>query len=115
MNGILLTELTSVTANLSNESVTVAASRSLPALFARVVGINNFTVTATSVAVLRAVGSASGVAPVGLDSGTSYSYGSSITLHNGGCGPGCWQGLALQSQSDGSTGGSAFQQNLSIG
>lgn len=52
-DGVLLSELTSVVANTSNQSMTVSATRQVSALFARVVGIQNFTVSATSVAVLQ--------------------------------------------------------------
>src|SRR5262249_8323131 len=65
-NGVLLDELIGVVANIGNQSMTVSARRSVSALFARVVGIQNFTVSATSVAVLQGLSSASGVAPVGL-------------------------------------------------
>jgi hypothetical protein len=109
-DGVLLSELTSVVANTNNQSMTVSATRQVSAMFARVVGIQNFTVSATSVAVLQGLASASDVAPIGLDGGTTYTYGQSIVMHNGGCGPGCWQGLAL-----GGTGGSVFRQNLASG
>jgi hypothetical protein len=46
-NGVLMTELTSVVANASAESMTVSATRTVSALFAKVVGIQNFTVSAT--------------------------------------------------------------------
>ncbi len=114
-NGVLLGELTGVVANAGNQSMTVSATRTVSALFARVVGIQSFTVSATSVAVLQGLASAGSVAPIGLDAGTTYTYGQAITMHNGGCGPGCWQGLALQSVSSGNTGGDAFQQNLGVG
>ena len=52
-NGILLSEITGVVANVGAQSMTVSATRSVPALFAKVVGIQNFTVNATSVAVLQ--------------------------------------------------------------
>jgi len=109
-DGVLLSELTSLVANTNNQSMTVSATRQVSAMFARVVGIQNFTVSATSVAVLQGLASASNVAPIGLDSGTVYTYGQSIVMHSGGCGPGCWQGLAL-----GGNGGSVFRQNLASG
>jgi Flp pilus assembly protein TadG len=56
-NGVLASELT-VVANASNQSMTVSASRKISALLAKVVGIQNFTVVATSVAVLQGLGSA---------------------------------------------------------
>jgi Flp pilus assembly protein TadG len=114
-NGILLSELTSVVANAGAQSMTVSATRTMSALFARVVGIQNFTVRATSVAVLQGLASASNIAPVGLDSTTTYTYGQAITLHNGNCGAGCWGGLALQGAGGGSNGGSVFRQNLGSG
>ena len=109
-DGVMLSELTSLVANTNNQSMTVSATRQVSAMFARVVGIQNFTVSATSVAVLYGLASASNVAPIGLDSGTTYTYGQSIVIHSGGCGPGCWQGLAL-----GGNGGSVFRQNLASG
>jgi hypothetical protein len=109
-DGVMLSELTSLVANTNNQSMTVSATRQVSAMFARVVGIQNFTVSATSVAVLYGLASASNVAPIGLDSGTTYTYGQSIVMHSGGCGPGCWQGLAL-----GGNGGSVFEQNLASG
>jgi Putative Flp pilus-assembly TadE/G-like len=114
-NGILLREITRIIANVGAQSMTVSATRSVPALFAKVVGIQNFTVNATSVAVLQGLGSASSIAPIGLDSKTPYSYGQAITLHNGNCGPGCWDGLSMQSASNGITGANAFRQNLGTG
>ena len=114
-DGVLASELTSVVANASNQSMTVSATRKISALFARVVGIQNFTVTATSVAVLQGLASASDIAPIGLDSTTTYTYGQAITLHNGNCGAGCWGGLSLMDSSGQSNGGAAFRQNLGSG
>jgi len=114
-NGVLPSELTSVVANASNQSMTVSATRTVSALFARVVGIHNFTVTATSVAVLQGLASASNIAPIGLDSSTTYTYGQAITLHNGNCGPGCWGGLSMQSAGNGINGADAFRENLGAG
>jgi hypothetical protein len=114
-DGGLLSELTSVFANTNNQSMTVSATRQVSAMFARVVGIQNFTVSATSVAVLQGLASASNVVPIGLDAGTTYTYGQSIVIHNGSCGPGCWHGLALLSSNNGNIGANAFQQNMAIG
>lgn len=114
-NGVLLGELTGVVANVGNSSMTVSATRTVSAMFARVVGIQNFSVNAISVAVLQGLSSASNVAPIGLDSKTPYAYGQSITLHNGNCGPGCWAGLSMQSSSNGINGSNAFRQNLGAG
>ncbi len=114
-DGVLASELTSVVANSSNQSMTVSATRKISTLLAKVVGIQNFTVSATSVAVLQGLASATDVAPIGLDSTTTYIYGKSITLHNGNCGAGCWGGLSLMDSNGRSNGGSAFSQNLGSG
>lgn len=114
-NGILQSEITDISIDSAAMSVRVSASRTVPALFARVLGIHNFTVSATSMAVARPIGSARGVVPIGLDAETPYSYGQPIVMHVGGCGPGCWQGLALQSNSSGASGANAFRENLAAG
>jgi Flp pilus assembly protein TadG len=114
-NGILPSELASVIANSGSQSMTVSATRTISALFARVVGIQNFTVSAISVAVLRGLASAANIAPLGLDSTTTYTYGQALTLHNGNCGAGCWAGLSMQSASNGTMGANAFRQNLGSG
>jgi Flp pilus assembly protein TadG len=114
-NGVLASELTSVVANAGNQSMTVSASRTISALFAKVVGIQSFTVTATSVAVLQGLASTSNLAPIGLDSTTTYTYGQALTVHNGNCGAGCWSGLSMLSTSYGSIGANAFRQNLGSG
>jgi Flp pilus assembly protein TadG len=114
-NGVAFSEIQGITPAADGNSITVSTSRLVPALFMRVFGYSQYTVTATATAGLQTLGSASGVMPIGLDFATPYTYGQAITLHASGCGPGCWQGLALQSLSSGSTGGSAFKQNLAIG
>lgn len=114
-NGMVAAEIQNIQVDSTAFTVTVSAQRIVPALFAKVVGINQFTVNATATAALQALNSAQHVLPIGLDSQTPYVYGQQITMHLSGCGPGCWQGLGLQSQSFGSTGGNAFQQNLANG
>jgi Flp pilus assembly protein TadG len=71
-NGVFLSELTSVIANAGNQSMTVSATRTVSAMFAKIVGIQHFTVNAISVAVLQGLSSANGIAPIGLDSTTTY-------------------------------------------
>jgi hypothetical protein len=55
------------------------------------------------------------VLPIGLDFATPYTYGQAITMHSGGVGPGNWQGLSLQSLTNGTSGANALKQNLAIG
>jgi hypothetical protein len=114
-NGVVLTEIQAITPNANTNSITVTTKRTVPALFAKVLGYTSFQVHASATAALRALGSATGVLPIGLDSSTPYSYGQAITIHELGCGPGCWQGLALQSSTSGSSGATAYKQNLAQG
>jgi hypothetical protein len=65
--------------------------------------------------VLEGLNSASKIIPIGLDSTTPYSYGQALTIHQSGCGAGCWQGVQLQSATNGISGGNGFQQNLQQG
>jgi len=114
-NAVALPELVSIQVDSVKHSVTVNTTRSVPALFARLIGYSHFTVTASATAVLEPLASAKNLIPIGLDWKTSYTYGQSLVMHVGGCAPGCWQGLALHSQSGGSTGASVFQENLTLG
>jgi hypothetical protein len=109
-NGVALSEIVSIVFDPASRKVTVTTTRSVPALFAKLIGYSQFTVTASAAAMLEALGSGNNILPIGLDSKTPYTYGQSIVMHVGGCGPGCWQGLALQG-----TGGAVFQQNLTAG
>jgi Flp pilus assembly protein TadG len=113
-NGVALGEIQSVTLG-SAKSITVTTARTVSALFAKVFGYTSFTLGATATAAVQALGASQGAVPIGLDSKTPYTYGQSITMHQSGCGSGCWQGLALPSYSSGSSGGSAFRDNLASG
>jgi Flp pilus assembly protein TadG len=111
-NGIASGEISGITADTTNMTVTVSASRKIAAWLARAVGISQFTVSTTSVAALRALNSGWEALPIGLSSATPYTYGEAIVMHTPGtvCGSGCWQGLALNG-----TGGDNFRQNLASG
>lgn len=114
-NHIRLSEIESIAVDSSARSVTVKARRMVPALFAKIVGISQFTAAATSVAVLRGLNRALRVIPVGLSYLTPYAYGQTLAMHTPGatntiCGPACWQGLALAG-----TGAEVFRRNLASG
>jgi Flp pilus assembly protein TadG len=112
-NGVLSTELQGVTVDSNARSVAIQTTRIVPALFAKVIGFTQFTVSASATASLQALGSTSGVLPIGLSRTTTYSYGQAITLHSG-CGnltsPACWGALDLDGR-----GGSDFQTLLAQG
>jgi Flp pilus assembly protein TadG len=114
-NGVGFSEIQSITPATDGNSITVSTSRLVPALFMRVFGYSQYTVTATATATLQTLASANGVIPIGLDFATPYTYGQAITMHFGGVGAGNWQGLSLQSLTNGSNGSNAFRQNLGIG
>jgi hypothetical protein len=115
MNGVALNEIVSIQFDPASRKVTVSTSRLVPALFAKLIGYSQFTVTASATAILQGLGSARNLIPIGLDSKTPYVYGQTVVIHTGGCGPGCWQGLALPSHGGGTTGGNVFRENLSLG
>ena len=114
-NGVAFSEIQSITPAADGNSITVSTSRLVPALFMRVFGYSQYTVTATATAGLQTLASASGVLPIGLDFATPYTYGQAITMHSGGVGPGNWHGLRLQSLTNGTSGANALKQNLAIG
>jgi hypothetical protein len=114
-NGVAFGEIQSITPASDGGSITVSTSRVMSALFMQLFGYTHYTVTAIATAALQTLGSANGIMPIGLNFKTPYTYGQSFVMHVGGCGPGCWQGLALQSLSGGSRGGSVFRENLAIG
>lgn len=112
-NGVLASEIKSITVAPGGATITVTTTRKVSSFFAKVLGIGQFTVNAVAVAASQPAGSnVKGVVPVGLDSRTIYLNGTAITMHQGGStyGPGNWGGLAL-----GGTGASVFQNNLTNG
>jgi len=111
-NGILPSEITGIlVAPAGANIITVKTARNVPAFFARVLGLNQFTVSAKAVAASEPVGiNVTGILPIGLDETTPYANGQTITMRQGGVGPGNWGGLGL-----GGSGGSNFQNNLANG
>jgi Flp pilus assembly protein TadG len=89
-NGVLSSEIQSITVAADGKSITVVTSRQVPATFARLLGFTQFTVNAQAVAGIQVTGQTYNVIPIGLDSTTPYTYGQAIVMHNGNCGPGCW-------------------------
>jgi Flp pilus assembly protein TadG len=94
-NGILSSEIQSITVAADGKSVTVVTSRDVRATFARLLGFSQFTVKAQAVGGITAAGQVSNMIPVGMDSTTPYTYGQAILIHNGSCGRGCWGGVGL--------------------
>jgi Flp pilus assembly protein TadG len=109
-NGMVASEIATPVVSSNNLSISITLTRVVPYYFGRVLGLVSSPVVTKSIANLLNSGSASGSLPIGLSIQTTYSFGQSITLHQGGVGPGNWDGLAL-----GCTGGACFSNNLANG
>jgi Flp pilus assembly protein TadG len=110
LNGVQSGQVTSVTFGNSNTTITVRVQRTVPYMFARVVGLVSNPVTASATAALETAGSVTGALPIGLNSTTPYTNGQAITMHSGRVAPGDWDGLAL-----GCSGANCFRGNLANG
>ncbi len=112
-NGVVTSEIQSITPAGDSRSIAVSTSRVVPATFAKILGFTNFTVTAAATAGIQGLSSATGALPVGLSSSTGYVHGQSITLHSS-CGtltsPSCYGALDYQGN-----GGSTLQDLLTNG
>ena len=109
-NGVKASEIVSISVLNSNTSVTVSLRRTVPYYFAQLLGLTTGTVSASATAGVQAVGSVTGLLPIGIDSRTSYTAGQPVMLMTGQYGPGNWGPLAL-----GGTGASNFNNNLQNG
>jgi Flp pilus assembly protein TadG len=109
-NGMVASEITTPVVSANNLSISITLTRAVPYYFGRVLGLISSPVITKATANLMNTGSAAGALPIGLSIQTTYSLGQSITLHQGGVGPGNWDGLAL-----GCTGGACFSNNLANG
>lgn len=124
LNGIKADEITSVSVTPDDKAVTMTSSRSIPCYFCSVFG-EGIAYAATSsssaagswgglnagaTALIEPIRSATGVVPIGLDSRTSYTYGTEVQLKAGQLGPGNWGPLAL-----GADGASTYEDNVQNG
>jgi Flp pilus assembly protein TadG len=109
-NGMVASEISTPVVAGNDLSISITLTRVVPYYFGRVLGLINSPVVTKASANLLTSGSASGALPIGLSIQTTYSFGQSITLHQGGVGPGNWDGLAL-----GCTGGACYSNNLANG
>ncbi len=109
-NGMIASEITTPVVAANNLSISVTLTRAVPYYFGRVLGLISSPVVTKATANLLNTGSAAGALPIGLSVQTTYSFGQSITLHQGGVGPGNWDGIAL-----GCTGAACFSANLANG
>ena len=109
-NGVGAAETISTTVAADHMSITIRLTRTVPYLFARVVGLSAGLVTVNATAGLQGVGSVNGMLPVGIDSRTTYTYGQEVSLLTGQYGPGNWGPLALAG-----SGASNFASNVQYG
>jgi Flp pilus assembly protein TadG len=112
LNGVAAGEITSTTVGSKNQTITIKLAREVRYHFAAVLGLTQSPVQVAATGGIVTAGSASGVLPVGIDSRTSYTYGTPITLLQGDSakgtwGPGNWGALSL-----GGSGASNFENNV---
>lgn len=138
LNGIKAGEILSTTVGAGNASITLQAKRTVPYTFARVLGLTNGAVATAATAAPQYppttvnaptagsipsggdnngnsgnYGSSTGqyeLLPMGLNSTTTYTAGSQITLQQGQLMPGNWDLLAL-----GGVGGANLRTNIADG
>jgi hypothetical protein len=109
-NGILASEITSVTVSNDLKSLNIQLQRKIPYSFALLLGLVSGAVSAQATAQVQTIGTVTGITPIGIDYRTSYTNGQVVTLQQGQVGPGNWGALAL-----GGTGASNLSQNIESG
>ncbi len=110
-DGMAASEISAPVVAADKLSISIALTRPVPYYFGRVLGLTTSPVVVRATASLFGSNSAGGAMPIGLSMQTVYSFGQSITLHQGELGaPGNWDGLAL-----GGTGASNYSNNLANG
>ncbi|NLI94014.1 MAG: hypothetical protein GX434_17995 [Peptococcaceae bacterium] len=110
LNGFSPSDI-SVSFSNGNKTISVTGTKTFNYIFAKVIGFNTGTLSATAAAAVSPVGSVSGVVPLGVEEQT-FVYGQTYTLKNGGGSgyTGNYGALAL-----GGTGASVFKNNLEDG
>lgn len=137
-NGLKQGEITSTQVSSNDQNITVAASRTVPYFFGRVLGLTSQLISVSATAAIpyspstiggAYLGTSSsggttssytgqygssvgqyGLVPIGLDYTTPYTYGESMTLHENQVGPGNWGTVEL-----GAPGGSITRANIADG
>lgn len=123
-NGIKAGEIVSCTVSPDNKTVLITTSRNLPCFFCRVLGEGTAhadtapsteTTAGTGIkvgasALIVPIKAATGVVPIGLNSGTDLNFGNVVQLKQGQVGPGNWSPLAL-----GGTGADNYRTNVQNG
>jgi Putative Flp pilus-assembly TadE/G-like len=111
LNGVAASEIESTTVAADDMSMSINLARSVPAYFARILGLVAGPVAARATAALRGVSTVrNGLVPVGIDSRTIYTVGQAVTLMEGQAGPGNWGPVAL-----GQGGAQTFAYNVQNG
>ena len=123
-NGIKAGEIVSCTVSPDNKTVLITTSRNLPCFFCQVLGEGTAhadtapsteTTSGTGIkvgasALIVPIKAATGVVPIGLNSGTDLNFGNVVQLKQGQVGPGNWSPLAL-----GGTGADNYRTNVQNG
>jgi hypothetical protein len=113
-NGVSSGEIVATTVAGDDMSVTMVVARTVPYLFASVLGLTHAQVSTTATAGIQTNSeSARGLIPIGLPcshSNCKYSAGQKYTLKQSQQGPGNWEALAL-----GDNGAATYRTNMELG
>ena len=123
-NGLLNSEITSISVTPDNKTVTLSVTRSLPCFLCAVLGEGSAHaqvsggssggpgsgLSATATSGIVPIRAAAGVVPIGVDYRTALNYGQQVVLKQGQVGPGNWGPLAL-----GGSGASVYKTNVEYG
>ena len=119
LNGIQNSEIVYVQVASNNMSIAMKLQRTVPYYFARVLGLTSGIVAVSAVAGIEASNSASGLVPIGLQSGTVLTPYEQIILKlapaQGSVGPGNWEPLAMGYTRSSDPGGSSYKLNIEYG
>ena len=109
-NGVQGSEVVSVSVSADDKSITMNATRNVPYIFGKVLGLKSAPVSVTATATIEPVGGARNIIPLGFDPPTTPTQYQMYTFKNGQIGPGNWGALAL-----GASGAATYSTNLQNG
>lgn len=115
-NGIASGEIVSCALGAGNLSIGMVLKRNVSYFFGRALGLTEGAVSVKAVAGVKASSAASGLVPIGLQSGTPLTTYQNVILklapQQGSVGPGNWEPLAMGYCTSCDPGGSNYKNNL---
>ncbi len=118
-NGIQKSEIVSTQVSSDDMRVQIKLARTVQYYFATLLGLTSGKVATAATAGLKASKSASGLVPIGLQSGTSWTTYQPVTLklapQQGFVGPGNWEPMAMGYTPSSDAGGANYRSNIEYG